>query len=286
MKIGLAVKDHIPEAVTCADKIIEWCSQHSSKVLIDIRSEYSPAGSKKVEPLELLESSEAIITLGGDGTFLSVARHSQSNSALLIGVNFGTLGFLTEFSPEEIIPTLDRVLSGNFSVMERSMLSVSISRGGSHLFSAQALNDLALLKGAKERLPHFKVWVDDIEVMNIRGDGLLIATPTGSTAYSLAAGGAIVHPNLAATLLTPLLPHSLTARPLILDNDSSVQVSFQEYSGDLFLSVDGQEDFKIKAGDIVSVGKCPHIARCVRSSSKDYFEILRQKLNWGIQGSL
>lgn len=285
MKIGLTVKDKVVEAHTCAHEIIGWCQGHAIEVFVDDRSSFSHAYGKKVPVVQLLEESNVVISLGGDGTFLSVARHVGEKSALLMGVNFGTLGFLTEIAPAEVTSIIEHIIKNEFSVLKRELITVEVRRGNEKIFSSQALNDLAMLKGAKDRLPTFTVWIDQIEVMNIRGDGIIVATPTGSTAYSLAAGGAIVHPNLSAILLTPLLPHSLTARPMILNSDSEVEVSFQDYTGALYLTVDGQEDFKIKAGDKVSVTKAPFTARCVRSEAKEYFEILRQKLHWGVQGS-
>lgn len=280
--IGLAIKPGIEQARILGQQIDVWAAERNLEVLAENITATNLGFKSGVTAEQLVASSDVVLTLGGDGTFLSIARHVSKHSPIIIGVNFGTLGFLTEFSPEEIFDVLEKAFMPQPNVATRSMLSVGVSRDGHAVFNAQALNDAVFLKGAQDRLLDIDISVDSRAVARLRADGLIVATPTGSTAYSLAAGGSIVVPELPVTLVTPICPHSLTARPFIVGIDSCIAISIPSYEGSVFVNVDGQSAFELKAGDIVTIRKSPHLVRYIKSTSKSYFEILRAKLNWAV----
>ena len=282
-KIGFVVRQGIEAAIALGHELMEWCARNGHQLMFE-------KGTARIFNIEdpglwqgdIASLSEIIVTMGGDGTLIGVARHVRDNSPVLIGVNFGTLGFLTEIAPDELFLTLDRVLAGSAHFGERTMLLASVFRGGECVFSSQALNEVVILKGAQSKLLNIDLSINGDEVMRLRGDGLIMATPTGSTAYSLAAGGSIVYPSLEVVLVTPICAHSLTIRPLVLSLDSELVVSVPEYLGEVFLTVDGQVSMQLDSGDVVKVNRGRNVLRFAHSPSKSYFEILRTKLNWGI----
>jgi NAD+ kinase len=231
----------------------------------------------------LAHQADPIVILGGDGTLIGVGRYVEKSSPTLVGVNFGNLGFLTEIAPEELFTTIEAVLAGSAAIGTRSMLRAEVWRNETLLFSSQAVNDAVVQKGARARLLDLDIAVNGEEIMRLRCDGLIAATPTGSTAYSLAAGGSIVHPSLAVMLVTPICAHSLTSRPLILPLDAAFSVSIPQYEGRVFLMIDGQDNVELRSGDVVRITKAKNTVKFVKSPRKSYFDILRTKLNWGIR---
>ena len=231
---------------------------------------------------KLATSADPVVTLGGDGTLIGVARYVQGQSPVMIGVNFGNLGFLTEILPSELFSTISNVLSGSSRFAVRSMLMAEVYRQGELIFSSQAVNDAVVQKGVRERLLDLDLAVDGEAVMRLRADGIIIATPTGSTAYSLSAGGSIAHPSLEVALITPICPHSLTNRPLVLGLDSNIRITVPNYDGKVFLTIDGQVSTQLLPGDALCLQRAKHSVRFVRSPGKSYYDILRTKLNWGI----
>lgn len=291
-KIGLVIKPGIEAARSLGHELLRWAKRQRYDVVLergtaDLLAE--GPGAQKTNTYEIVSSQELasiadpIVTLGGDGTLIGVARYSANGrSPVMLGVNFGNLGFLTEVSPNELFDALRRVLSGKAHYAERSMLRADVYRGRRQIFSSQAVNDAVVQKGVRDRLLDLDVAVDKQEIMRLRADGVILSTPTGSTAYSLAAGGSIVHPSLAVVLLTPICPHSLTNRPLILGADSVISIAVPQYDGKVFLSIDGQISSELSPADQVRVTKAANVVRFVRSERKSYFDILRTKLNWGI----
>lgn len=287
--IGLIIRPGIERAVGLGREVLAWaqkrghgvvCEQATAKLL-------GPSGSGElgaaVGPKELVSQADPIVVLGGDGTLIGVAHYAVSErSPVMVGVNFGHLGFLTEIAPTELFEVLEGVFAGSVTYGERSMLRTEVIRNGKVVFSGQAINEAVVQKGAEERLVDLDLFVDREAVMRLRADGLIISTSTGSTAYSLAAGGSIVYPSLPVVLVTPLCPHSLTSRPLILRLDSELSVSVPLYDGKVYLSIDGQISEPLQSGDVVRLSRAKTTVRFVRSPSKSYFEILRTKLNWGI----
>jgi NAD+ kinase len=199
----------------------------------------------------------------------------------ILGVNFGSLGFLTEITLPELYDALEATLEGRAVIESRAMLTARTSRDNMPFADHVVLNDIVITKGAMSRIIEIAVIVGDTPVMRVRADGLIIASPTGSTAYNLAAGGPIVHPAVDAILLTPIAPHTLTNRPVIISASSEVHVRPIMEGNEVFVTFDGQSGFPLQAGDLVSVRRAPNPLRIVKSAQRTYFDVLREKLKWG-----
>lgn len=283
--IGVVVRPGV-RAIALAQELLRWASDEGHAVVCDREtSEVLGQKQKSVAREALAEIADPIVTLGGDGTLIGVARHIRTASPVFVGVNFGNLGFLTEITPGELFATLEALFQGKAAFRERSLLQVEVHRDGGSVFRSQAVNDVVIQKGATDRLVELDLAVNLEPVMRLRADGLIIATPTGSTAYSLAAGGSIVDPQLAAVLVTPLCAHALTARPLILQQEAELTITLPPYDGKVHVSVDGQVSTTLEVADVVRVTKAPQAVKFVRSLSRSYFDILRTKLNWGLGNS-
>ncbi len=286
--VGLVVRPEVEAAVELAKKLCAWLAERQHQLVVDegTANALEKLGMTEIPPPlsheVLVQSADPIVTLGGDGTLIGIARHVGSKSPTVLGVHFGHLGFLTETTPGELFDALERTLSGKAIVAERRMLRARVSRKGKEVFSSQALNDAVILKQATARLLDIDLAVNGEAVMRLRADGLICATPTGSTAYSLAAGGSIAHPNLNVLLVTPICAHSLTVRPLILSLEDKLSIGIPDYDGAVVLSVDGQVSLPLQTGDIIEVVQSPNRIKLVQSNSRSHFEILRTKLNWGI----
>lgn len=224
--------------------------------------------------------TEVIVVFGGDGTLLSAARHYGQDGTPILGVNVGGLGFVTAVSLAKLYPMMERVLQGDYLVEERMQLIGRVIRQGESLYQQSVLNDVVINKGALARIVDIKAFIDNEYLTTYRADGLIVSTPTGSTAYSLAAGGPIVFPTLQAITLIPICPFMLTNRPLILPEDVTIAVVLDD-SRDVFLTYDGQVGFTLQPHDIIEVKKAPGVIRLITSPYKNYFEILRTKLRWG-----
>jgi NAD+ kinase len=224
---------------------------------------------------------EFLVVMGGDGTLLSVARRYGQQGIPILGVNVGGLGFLTEVSLEELYPALEQILDGRFEVEERMMLSATIFREGRPFWEETVLNDAVINKGALARIVELTTWIDGEYLTTYRADGLIIATPTGSTAYTLSAGGPIVYPTLRHVLLLPICPHTLSNRPIILPETVTVGVTLEPKAEDVYLTVDGQVGMALQAADRVEVKCAPHHLKLIKSPRRSHFEILRAKLGWG-----
>jgi NAD+ kinase len=229
---------------------------------------------------ELGLRADLLITFGGDGTLLSVARHAPDGVPIL-GVNMGTLGFLTEVSVEEFPTTLDRVLAGDYTAEARVTFDVTVRGNQRDHRSYRVLNDATINKSAVARIVEMEVKVAGVFLSSFRADGLIIATPTGSTAYNLSAGGPIIYPTMSAMVITPICPHMLSNRPIVLPDDAEVEIRIATEKQEIFLTLDGQEGLPISEHDRVCVKKSPANVLLVQSREKDYFEVLRRKLKWG-----
>lgn len=233
---------------------------------------------------ELPLAVDVIAVLGGDGTLLAMAaRIAQSGRDVpILGINFGSLGFLTETRIDEIYPSLQAVLDGTATFHSRRMLQAEASRDGARFDTRVLLNDVVFTKGALSRMIELSVWVDGGFVTRVKADGLIIASATGSTAYNLAAGGPIVHPSADALVLTPIAPHTLTNRPVVIPGAAIVEVRAHVNDGDdVFVTYDGQSGYPIRQGDVVRVVTANQRIRLVKAQSRSYFELLREKLKWG-----
>jgi NAD+ kinase len=225
--------------------------------------------------------ADLIIVLGGDGTLLSVARLSGPREVHVLGVNLGGLGFLTEVSMADAVPAVEQALAGDYQLDRRTTLAVRVLRGGTPVASSQVLNDAVINKSALARIIDLDTTVDDEYLCVYKADGLIVATPTGSTAYSLSAGGPLVGPGVAVMLLAPICPHTLTLRPLVLADTSVVRVQLRSDSQEVFLTLDGQEGIPLLDGDVVQVERSANTVALVRMVRRSVLGVLRDKLHWG-----
>jgi len=222
-----------------------------------------------------------MIVLGGDGTLLSAARALGTHKVPILAVNLGGLGFLTSVTLDELYPLLEQVVAGHHLTSERMMLDAEVLRSGQAAEPQCALNDAVVNKAALARMLDFDVHVDGNHVGRYRADGLVVATPTGSTAYSLAAGGPIIDPDLDAFVITPICPHMLTNRPLVIPDTARIDLDFTAAEEPVFITLDGQIGFQLKPKDHVTITKSKNRVSLVRPPSKTYFQVLRSKLRWG-----
>ena len=235
---------------------------------------------KCVAKSDLGKHSELLITFGGDGTLLSVARHAPKDVPIL-GVNMGTLGFLTEVRVEDFPEVIERVLADDFESEKRVTFDVEVRGPGRDHRSYRVLNDATINKSALARIIEMRVTVGGQFVSSFRADGLIIATPTGSTAYNLSAGGPIIYATMGAVVLTPICPHMLSNRPIVLPDDLEIEIGIATPNQEIFLTLDGQEGLPIAQNDKVCINKSPNPVTLVRTSKTSYFDVLRTKLKWG-----
>lgn len=240
---------------------------------------------KVQNPLEInefLESIDLVIVIGGDGSILSACRKIASSNVPLLGINLGRLGFLTDITPDEIESRVGLVLAGEFKQTERFMLSTSITRNGEEIGSGTALNDIVLHPGMSVRMMEFELYVDGEFVYSQRSDGLIVATPTGSTAYALSAGGPLICPEIDALVCVPLNPHTLSSRPIVLHGDSEIEIRVNS-KHELHPSVtcDGQDDLITEPGDTIRIKKHQHIISLIHPKDNNFYKVSRSKLGWG-----
>lgn len=252
------------------------CTETARELKLDLPD------SQVVERELLTQKCSPIVVLGGDGTLISVCRHAAPKPPIILGVNLGTLGFLTEITSEELPEMLEATLNGTATLEQRTLLDVAVIRNNQEAEHYNALNDVVLTKAALARIYGIDLAVDGDSAALIRGDGCIVATPGGSTAYSLAAGGSIVHPQVDALLITPICAHSLTSRPLVVPGRSEIALTVDEDArgSNVFLTIDGQEGMPLKSGDKVVITTSENKMLFVKSPSKNYYEILGAKLKW------
>jgi len=280
-KIGIIAKD-IPAALKAAKKLTVWLESRGKKVFID----NDTAASLKKQGYEFAELPalvEMLIVLGGDGTLLSAARHvaDAHTNVPIFGVNLGSLGFLAEVSHDELYDNLEKAMAGKLETEERMMLATSVIRDGRRIAGYRVLNDAVINKGALARMMQLKITVSDGYLTTLKADGLIVATPTGSTAYSLSAGGPIIHPAIHCFVVTPICPHTLSNRPIALPDTVVVSVCLTSQSEDVSLTLDGQIGFPLKMNDVVEIERSRFKMRFIKHPAKSYYEILRTKLKWG-----
>jgi NAD+ kinase len=279
-RIHIVCKRKKGQALTAARRIIEQYGRQA-KILLDEVSARELGRKDAIEIEHVGEEADLIIVFGGDGTLLSVARHLKGRNVPILAVNLGGLGFLTEVSLEEVGEMMARVMKGDYHTSTRTMLDVTVKRRDESVFSLSLLNDAVITKDALARIIDIETLVDDAYLTTYRGDGLILSSPTGSTGYSLAAGGPILHPSLEHMVLTPICPHMLTNRPLILPGEVTVTARLSSTDEKVLLTLDGQVGFPLECLDEVVVRKSPKAVKLIMSASKGYFEVLRTKLKWG-----
>lgn len=279
-KIAIISKTDTPEPAEILKDLLPWLKERGLKVFLDEETARA-AGEKGYPRSEIPALVEAVVVLGGDGTILSVARLVCEVGIPIVGINLGGLGFMAEIYKDEIYETMEDVLSGQCSFDERIMLHARVQRLGETISEYTVLNDVVINKSALARIIDLETSVDGSYLTTYKADGLILATPTGSTAYSLSAGGPIMHPSTKSILVTPICPHTLTQRPLVLPDSAVVEVAVKTARDDVYLTLDGQMGISLRENDTVTVKKSPCTTRLLISSGRDYFEVLRTKLLWG-----
>jgi NAD+ kinase len=286
-RIGIIAKKNKPEAVKLAVRLAEWLKPRNIDVYIEeevgkhLSSTVSGPAWKSMKREEIAPDIEMIVVLGGDGTLLSVARQVWNKSIPILGVNLGGLGFLTEVTLDELYPVLEKVLRNDFETNEREVLNAGVIRKGKRIAEFIVLNDAVINKGALARIIDLETTINGEYLSTFRSDGLIISTPTGSTAYNLSAGGPIVYPSLHTIIITPICPHTLTIRPIIIPDDVKIRALLKSRNEEVTLTLDGQQGFALDFEDVVEVGKAEGRILLIKSPYRHYFELLREKLKWG-----
>ncbi|MBI4013544.1 MAG: NAD(+)/NADH kinase [Candidatus Rokubacteria bacterium] len=281
-RIGIVARVDRPDARAVVRELAAWLTARGCQVVVDRETGTLLAdGARAVERAALPGRVDLIVVLGGDGTLLSVARLVEGRDVPILGVNLGGLGFLTATTLEALFPTLEAVLRGEYTAEERMVLGATLLRAGEPVADYQALNDVVIAKRALGRLIDLEVSVDGQLVTAYRADGLIIATPTGSTAYNLSAAGPILFPTMDAVVLTPICSHALTNRPIVLPATLRLEVTLRTDTPDVALSVDGQPGLAVTPKDVVQVRRGDSRIRLIRDPQKTYFQVLRTKLKWG-----
>lgn len=280
--LGLVLNPTKTEAPQVARELIEWLGRRRVRVLMPTaHARLARVPFLGVEDEELSRQADCFIALGGDGTLLAAARLALAGDKPLFGVNLGQLGFLTEIELPDLYRGLDRLLSGDYRLEPRMALRGQLRRGDEVRGEFWALNDIVVSRGAFSRLIELRTYVEEDFVAAYPADGLIISTPTGSTAYSLAAGGPIVVPSLEVMILTPICPHTFYARPLVIGADREVKVIVEYEMADAMLTADGQRGYELCPGDEVRVSKAPTYLQLVKFGGRSFFEVMRQKLRLG-----
>ena len=279
--IGLIFKQHDPRVPEIVADLVPWLHAQGAEVLLDealARPVWNFAAAAHSE--DLPGRADVVAVFGGDGTLLYAARLAAGSATPILGINLGSLGFLTEIKLEEARPAFQALLSGNYELEERVLLQVDVFRANRRVQSFRALNDVVINKGALARIIELEVTVDSQTVAFYRADGLILSTPTGSTAYSLAAGGPILYPTLDAFIITPICPHTLTNRPVVVPERSNIAVMLR-HGTDVMLTVDGQVGMPLEQGDHLSHYRADSTIRLVQPTGNNFFRVLREKLKWG-----
>ncbi len=296
-RIGFIIKHKHPEAAALATDLAALVLTHglfpvfadeSPGVIQGFKAELKPSQRTRVKVVrkaKLVSECDLIVVLGGDGTYLSIARLMRERSVPVMGVNMGQLGFLTEIKRGEAIEALTDIMMGKPALIsERALLEVTLTRQGRIAFQGPVVNDAVISKGAIARIIGLDISVNGVWVHSVRADGIIVGTPTGSTAYSLAAGGPIISPTLPALVMTPICPHSLTQRPLVISDNSEIKICLKQRPGHVLLTLDGQDAVDMKEDDIVTIRRFKkHSLRLISSPTRDYFGLLREKLKFGMR---
>ncbi len=298
-RAGFIIKHRNPEAAALALDIAQILLRNRIKVYFASESTETADELKKInkkfsgpknkiqviEKNKMVQNTDLIIVLGGDGTYLSIARLMRKRSVPVMGINMGQLGFLTEIKQSEAFDTVNDVIQGKpIYYSERALLEVTLQRNGKTVFQGPVVNDAVIAKGAIARIIGIQIAMNGKIVNTLRADGLIVSTPTGSTAYSLSAGGPIVEPSLGALILTPICPHSLTQRPLVVPDHSELKIRLSDRPGNVYLTLDGQDAVSFEAEDIMTVRRYKkHSLKLIASPTRDYFGLLQEKLLFGVR---
>jgi len=281
-QVAIFAKVHDPRCQGVASELVTWLEERRCQPLVDTHLARHVGYARGLTEKQIRDRAELVVVLGGDGTLISVARLFSSRQVPIVGVNLGSLGFLTEITVEQLYPVLEQCLADSHRITERMMLDVSVTRGDQEISRCQVLNDAVINKGALARIIELEARVNDDFLTTFKADGLIISTPTGSTGYSLSAGGPIVQPLMKCVLITPICPHTLTNRPIVLSYQSVIRITVKSSFDEMvYLTLDGQVGVELQEGDCIQVSRAETTTALVTSPEKDYFAILRAKLKWG-----
>lgn len=274
--VSIVVKPDNAEALAAANELSVWLAKR------EIALGGEPLIADEITTGEFsLHAADLVVVLGGDGTMIAASRSIGGSSPLVLGINYGSLGYLTDFRFEEMFPALEAIIEGEYEIDRRVMLEASHIRDGKTINSGRVLNDVVINKAALARIIEIEVSLNDLAVNTYRADGLIIATPTGSTAYNLSAGGPIVYPSMNAVVMTPICPFTLTNRPIVVPDHATIELALRDDNEGVVLSLDGQTGYPMHARDQVRIVKSETTLDLVQPTNRNYFDVLRTKLKWG-----
>jgi NAD+ kinase len=279
-RLGLIANDSKPGAKELAHELAREFAKHGMKPLLDTRTARLIGAQSALTPAALARECDLFVVLGGDGTILQVLHELEERTPPMFGINLGSLGFLTTVPANQWTEAVAAIVQGKFILSERTLLSVEIKRRGMPELARTALNDAVISRGELSRLIKLDVRIDGASLTEYNADGLIVATPTGSTAYSLSAGGPVLSPDSGVFVVTPICPHVLTMRPILVSNHSRIEITHAQAESAIFLTLDGQSSTRIAPGDSVSIRKAPHQLGLAMLPGMTFFEVLRQKLKW------
>lgn len=286
-RIGVVVKPHQPDALQTLCELTQWLNERQITLVggpaVDRERIEHETGCavEVVADEELAKSANLVLVLGGDGTMIATARMIGDGEVPVIGVNYGGLGYLAEFRIEELFSALEAILAGNYKLERRLMLEVELRRGEELVTRNRVLNDVVVNKSALARIIKIEAYLDQQFVNSFRADGLIVATPTGSTAYNLSAGGPVIYPSMNTVVITPICPFTLSNRPIVVPDDSLIEVRLMTDNEEVALTLDGQVGFPMKVGDRIVIRKSETTFNLVQPMNRNYFDVLRDKLKWG-----
>ena len=279
-RIGIITKPNEPRAAELAARIATWAAEHEINLFVNDRVKDLPPGTFSASARDIADNCDVLVALGGDGTMIATARLVSGRGVPVLGVNLGTLGYLTEFAAEDVIPALEAVIRGDYEVDLRMMLDWRVVRDGDQVGAGSALNDIVVNKSALARIIDIDCMVGRHYVTTYRADGLIVATPTGSTAYNLSAGGPIIAPDVEAIAIAPICPHTLTNRPLVLPHYAEIKLRINTREQEVMITSDGQTGMPLMSDDRVEIKKSAKTFKTISAKDRDYFDILRNKLKW------
>ena len=280
--IGILSRPRREQLSVVVPPLLKWLESRGIKAVLDEETATAlPAGSKGQTRSAVADATQLLLVLGGDGTMLAAARLAAPRRIPILPINMGSLGFLTSFTLDELYPALEDTLAGSPSISQRVMLQAELVRGGSVIERQLALNDVVIHKGALARMIQLELSINADFVCRYRADGLIVSSPTGSTAYSLSAGGPIVHPAVEAFIITPICPHMLTDRPVVVRDYCQLEIKMNGDAESVYLTLDGQRGVPLESTDILRVQRAKEHLQLIQPPQKPYFEILRNKLKWG-----
>jgi NAD+ kinase len=273
---GIVVKRNHDDALATAAELSSWLRAKGIEQVSE-----PVADLERRNGHEMPMNADLIVVLGGDGTMISTARIIGNSDALVLGINYGSLGYLTDFRIEEMFPAIDAIIAGNYKIDRRVMLDAEHWRGQEKLAEGRVLNDVVINKAALARIIEINVQLDGLFVNKYRADGLIVSTPTGSTAYNLSAGGPIIFPSMNAVVMTPICPFTLSNRPIVVPDAAKIELVLEKENEGVVISLDGQTGYPMHAGDRVVIRKSETTFNLVQPANRNYFDVLRDKLKWG-----